>query len=51
VTERSDFDYLEVPYCGEKTATIAKRLSPYYHCVFSPFVDQSQLDELTAQGF
>lgn len=49
--ERSDFDYLELPYCGEKTATIAKRLSPYYHCVFSPFVDQSQIDELTAQGF
>jgi Acetyltransferase (GNAT) domain len=51
VIERSDFDYLELPYCGEKTAAIAKRFSPYYHCVFSPFVDQSQLDELTAQGF
>jgi hypothetical protein len=51
VIERSDFDYLELPYCGEKTATIAKRLAPYYHCVFTPFVDQSQIDELTEQGF
>lgn len=49
--ESSQFDYLELPYCGEKTAAIAKRLSPYYHCVFSSFMDQSQLEQLTAQGF
>lgn len=47
----SNFDYLELPYCGRETAAIAKRLSPYYHCVFSPFVDQSQIDDLTEQGF
>jgi hypothetical protein len=51
VIESSQFDYLELPYCGEKTAAIAKRFSPYYHCVFSPFVDQRQIDQFTAQGF
>jgi len=45
------FDYLKLPYCGTDTAKIAKRLSPYYHCVFTPFVDQNQIDPLTAQGF
>lgn len=49
--ESSQFDYLTLPYCGEKTAAIAKRLAAHYHCVFSPFVDQSQIDQLTEQGF
>ncbi len=45
------FDYLKLPYCGTDTAKIAKRLSPYYHCVFTPFVDENQIDPLTAQEF
>lgn len=45
------FEYLKLPYCGRETAAIAKRLLPFYHCIFSPFVDQSQLKQMTAEGF
>ncbi len=47
----SQFDYLELPYCGDKTPAIAKRFSSYYHCVFSSFMDQSQIERFTAEGF
>ena len=48
---RPSFDYVKLPYCGEATARIGKRLSQYYHCIFTPFVDESQIEPMTAQGF
>jgi hypothetical protein len=47
----SSFDYLTLPYCGSQTAAIARRLSHYYHCIFIPFVDKNQIEQLTAEGF
>lgn len=45
------FDYLKLPQCGAQTVKIAKRLLSYYHCVFTPFIDESQIESLTAEGF
>jgi hypothetical protein len=47
----TSFEYIELPYCGAQTAELARRLSPYYHCVFFPFSDESQIEPLAAQGF
>ncbi len=45
------FDYVVLPYCGAQTAQIARRLLPYYHCVFISCVDESQIESLCAEGF
>lgn len=45
------FEFLTLPDCGTQTAEIARRLSPHYHCIFFPCVEESQIEPLTAEGF
>lgn len=48
---KSLFDYVELPHCGSRTAEVARRLLPFYHCVFVPVVDEGLTASMLSQGF
>jgi hypothetical protein len=48
---KSLFEFVELPYCGGRTAEAARKLLPFYHCVFVPCVDESLTDSMLSQGF
>lgn len=51
MAKRTAFDVIEIPYAGPQTAEIARRLAPYYHCVFAPPPDRELSKSLIAKGF
>jgi hypothetical protein len=48
---RALFEYIQLPYCGSQTVEAARRLQPFYHCVFIPCVDESAIESMVSQGF
>lgn len=48
---KSLFESVDLPYCGRQTAEVARRLLPFYHCVFVPCADEGRVESLTSEGF
>lgn len=48
---KSFFEYVNLPHCGKQTADAARRLLPFYHCVFVPRGDESLTASMLSHGF